>query len=250
MTDQTSFFDESAAFYDATYEPQDIDDVEFYVERARAADGPVLEVACGTGRVYLELLAAGVDADGFDGAPGMLSELRSRADERGLEPSVWAADMRDFEVDREYALIIVPFRSFLHLVEIEDQRSALERFHDALASDGELIIAVFAPNFEVMCEQYGKWNERPIEHEGEEYTVRDRTTIVDEVEQIAESTREIRGPSDELVAKGQFELKILPKREFELLLDTSPFESYEVYGGFDLEPLVSTDQEMVWIIEP
>ena len=250
MTDQTTFFDETAAFYDATYEPQDIDDVEFYVERARAADGPVLEAACGTGRVYLELLAAGVDADGFDGAPEMLSELRSRAAERDLEPSVWEADMRDFEVDREYALIIVPFRSFLHLVELEDQRSALRQFHDALAPDGELIIAVFAPNFEVMCEHYGEWDERAIEYEGEEYTVRDRTALVDEVEQVVESTREIRGPSDELVARGQFELKLIPKREFELLLDTSPFETYEVFGGFDLGSLESTDQEMVWVIEP
>lgn len=250
MPDPTSFFDETAAFYEATYEPQDIDDVGFYLQRARAADGPVLEVACGTGRVYLELLSTGIDADGFDGAPGMLSELRSRADERGLEPSVWEADMRDFEVDREYALIIVPFRSFLHLLEIEDQRSALRQFHDALAPDGELIIAVFAPNFEVMCERYGEWTERAIEYDGGEYTVRDRTTFADEVEQIVESTREIRGPSGDVVARGQFELKLLPKREFELLLETSPFETYEVYGGFDLDPLESTGQEMVWVIEP
>lgn len=250
MTDPTTFFDQTAEFYDATYEPQSIDDVEFFVERAAAAEGPVLEAACGTGRIYLELLEAGVDADGFDGAPEMLSELRSRGAERDLDPTVWEADMRSFEVDREYSLIIVPFRSFLHLLEIEDQREALGQFHAALAPDGELIIAVFAPNFDVMCETYGEWNERAIEYEGKEYTVRDRTVFADEVEQIVESTREVRSPSDEVVARGQFELKLIPKREFELLLDTSPFETYEVYGGFDLDSLESTDQEMVWIIEP
>ncbi len=250
MTDPTTFFDETAAFYDAIYEPQAIEDVEFYVDRARAAEGPVLEVACGTGRVYLELLAAGVDADGFDGAPETLAKLRTRANEQGLDPSVWQADMRSFEVDREYALIIVPFRSFLHLLEIVDQQAALRQFQEALSPDGELIVAVFAPNFEVICETYGEWNERSIEHDGEEFTVRDRSTFADEVEQIVETTREVRGPDDEVVARGQFELKLLPKREFELLLETSPFETYEVYGEFDLERLESTSQEMVWVIEP
>jgi hypothetical protein len=40
--------------------------VDFYVELAREAHGPVLEIACGTGRILLPCLQAGVDIEGLD----------------------------------------------------------------------------------------------------------------------------------------------------------------------------------------
>ena len=249
MDRETSYHDETARFYDAFYRERDLNDVDFYVERAKAADGPVLEVACGTGRVYLDLLEAGVDVDGFDGSPEMLNRLREKAGEE-LDPTVWEADMRDFEVDREYGLVVVPFRAFLHLQTVEDQLSALGRFHDALRPDGELIVAFFAPDFDVICERYGEWDETEIEFDGEEYTVRTRPRLRDGLEQIMEEKREIVGPSGEIVAESSFQLKLVSKREFDLLLRLSPFGSWSVYGDFSLDELESTSQELVWIVEP
>lgn len=250
MDEATEFFAETARFYDVFYEQRDMDDVQFYVDRAESTDGPVLEAACGTGRVYLELLEAGVDADGFDGAAEMLQVLRDRARDRGLDPSVWQGDMRTVTADRKYGLIIVPFRAFLHLLTIDDQLAALERFHDLLRPDGELVIAVFAPDFEYICEGYGSWDETVVERAGTEYTIRNYAEITDDIAQIVENTQQILGPDGEVVAESTFPLKLLPKREFELLLEVSPFGDSEVYGGFDLDELESADQEMVWIIEP
>lgn len=249
MDRETAHFDETARFYDAIYRERDLNDVDFYVERAKNTDGPVLEVACGTGRVYLELLEAGVDVDGFDGSPEMLNQLREKAGE-DLEPTVWEADMRDFEVDREYGLVVVPFRAFLHLLTVEDQLSALERFHDALRPDGQLIVAFFAPDFDVICERYGEWNEFAIEVDGEEYTVRNRPRLRDGLEQIMEETREIVDPAGAVLAESNFRLKLISRREFDLLLRLSPFESWSVYGDFTLDELESTSQELVWIVEP
>lgn len=250
MPDATDYFDETAEFYDAYYEQRDIGDVEFYVDRALQADGPVLEVACGTGRVYLELLEAGVDVDGFDGAQEMLSVLRNRAESQDLDPTVWQGDMRSFEVDRAYDLVIVPFRAFLHLTTIEEQLAALERLHEAVGPSGEVIIAFFVPNFDVICDTYGEWQESSVQVDGVEYTIRDRTDIVDDVAQIAEGQQEIVAPDGEVIAVESYPLKLTPKREFELLLRLSPFETWSVYGGFDLDPLESATQEMVWILEP
>lgn len=249
MDDAIQFFDETAHFYDAFYGHRELDDVPFYIERAESAGGPVLEVACGTGRVYLELLDAGVDADGFDGSAEMLSILREQASQRGLDPSVWQADMRTVEADREYGLIIVPFRAFLHLIETADQQAALERFHELLAPGGELIIAFFAPDFEVICGDYGEWRVVDIEVEGTEYTVRDRSEFADEIEQTVRVDREIRDPEGDVVAESRFTIKMIPKREFELLLETSPFEDWSVHGDFELDSLERTSQEMVWIVE-
>ena len=66
MSDANGFSAPLAAFYDATHDYGDVGDESFYVDAAVAADGPVLEGACGSGRLYLELLRKGVVADSFD----------------------------------------------------------------------------------------------------------------------------------------------------------------------------------------
>ncbi|MFB6153583.1 MAG: class I SAM-dependent methyltransferase [Halodesulfurarchaeum sp.] len=250
MDSTIQYFDETARYYDAYYDAQGPDDVEFFRDLAAATDGPVLEAACGTGRIYLELLEDGIDVDGFDASAGMLARLLDRAADAGLEPSVWQADMRDFAVDREYGLAIVAFRSFLHLLSIPEQLAALDRFHEALAPDGTLVIAVFAPSFDLICDQYGEWQEETVTVEGESYQIRTKQEIVDQLDQIAEGTQQVRNADGEIVAESTYRMAMIPRRQFELLLRDSPFTTWTVFGGFDREPLSDVEQEMVWEIEP
>src|SRR5688572_17052955 len=88
--------------------------LDLYREAALAADGPVLDVACGTGRVLLPLLAAGVDADGVDLFPSMLAQAQRKAAAAGFRPALHHAAMRDFRLPRRYALVVIPFNSFVH----------------------------------------------------------------------------------------------------------------------------------------
>lgn len=248
MDSAKPFFDEWAGFYDANYEDEDIGDVEFYVDLARDADGPVLEVGCGTGRIYLELLRAGVDADGIDISEEMLGVLEQKADDADLAPSVRQADMRAFDPDREYDLVIVPFRTFLHNVTRADQQAALRNFRDALAPGGRLALNVYVPSFDVICERYGEPSTQTVTQDGEEYTLTDLTRIADEVEQVAETERTIERDGEE-VKSSSFQLALLSKPEFELLLETTGWRDWTGYGGFDSEPLEDGAREMVWIVE-
>lgn len=250
--DPSDYFDQFAAFYDAAYGQQTgvvEEDVQFYVDLAREADGPVLEVGCGTGRIYLELLRAGIDADGIDLSSGMLEVLREKAAAEELEPSVREADVTSFQPDREYALVIVPFRAFLHLTTADDQLSALERIHDTLAPGGRLALNVFTPNFEVICEAYGEWEETTLEVDGETYTYRTVTELADEVEQLVQLRSEVLTSDGERRFERDTLLAFVSKREFELLFRQSPFSSWEVYGGFEYDPLEDSSQEMVWIAD-
>lgn len=245
--DTGAYFDETAPFYDAHF-PQ-LGDEQFYRDLAAEADGPVLEVGCGTGRIYLELLADGVDADGIDLSAGMLAELERKAADRGLEPRVRQADVRTFEPDREYALAIVPFRAFLHLTSVEDRLRALERLHDALGPDGRLALNAFVPNFQVICEHYGQWEETDVEVDGESFTYRTRTDVVDDVEQVVRIRTEVRDETGELVTETEAPLALVSRPQFELLFRCSPFTAWSVTGGFEGEPLESAAQEQVWIVE-
>jgi SAM-dependent methyltransferase len=253
MDDAGEFFDPFARVYDARMTDQDgmpVDDVAFYRDLAREADGPALEVGVGTGRVYLELLDAGLDVDGVDLSPGMLERCRETADERGLDATVREADVTAFEPDREYGLVYAPARAFNHLPRLDDQRAALERIRGALEPGGRVALNTFVPSFEVVAESYGEPEEEQVTVDGTTYRYVALTGLHDEVEQVATYRKELyRADTGELVAERETPLALVSKREFELLFDAAGFTDWTVYGGFDREPLASADQEMVWVAE-
>lgn len=247
MSDHEPGYPEAwAPHYAAQMDEIERGDVEFYVDRARAADGPVLELACGTGRIYLELLRAGVDADGFDASAGALNVLRERAAAPGLDPSVWRADMRTFDADRAYDLAICPFNSLQHLHGIDDLLEAFAAVHDALAPGGRFVFDVFVPDFEVICGTYGEWETSEVELGGETYEHRSKSQLVDEVAQLVAVDLEVTAPDGEVAAAAGHETKLLPKREVELLVRASPFEGWTVTGDFTDEPLADGHSIQVW----
>ncbi|PSQ47885.1 class I SAM-dependent methyltransferase [Halobacteriales archaeon SW_6_65_15] len=239
---------ELADVYDDWIGAGDRDDVEFYADLAGDADGPVLELACGTGRVYLELLRAGADADGFDLSTGALDRLREKAADARLEPNVWRDDMTDFAVAREYALAICPFNTFLHLRTVEDQLACLQQVHDALAPGGRFVFDVFVPSFDLICETYGEWETDDVEYSGEIHELRTRSRITDEVEQEFAVENELRDSEGEVVFRDEHRLAMLPKREVELLARLSPFDDWQVAGDFDGSPISDGDTTQVWTL--
>ncbi|MEF8853780.1 MAG: class I SAM-dependent methyltransferase [Haloarculaceae archaeon] len=136
MSDTNGFSELLAAFYDATHDHGDVGDESLYVDAATDADGPVLEAACGSGRLYLELLSRGVDADGFDASAPMLDILREDAADEGFDPTVWQADLRSVGADRTYALVVVPYNSMCNLRTVDAQVAAFSALYDVLEPGG------------------------------------------------------------------------------------------------------------------
>jgi SAM-dependent methyltransferase len=94
--------DVECAAYDA--------DLPVWEELAAAADGPILDVGCGTGRVALHLAARGYDVTGLDSEPEFVQALAARARERGLGVRTEIADARSFSLGREFALVLAPMQ--------------------------------------------------------------------------------------------------------------------------------------------
>ncbi len=224
------------------------DDVEFYKKEAHKAKGKVLEIACGTGRIYLELLKDGIDAYGIDISENMLETLKKKAKELGLKPKVKKADMRTFRFNTKFSLIIIPFRSFLHNLTIEDQIKTLKNIKNHLAPNGKLILNFFYPNPEVISKNYGKEKKETIKTKDKKYTLISKSYFVDEVNQIVESINILK-EKDKTIWKGKFRFAFIYKREFELLLRLAGFRKWKVYADFNRKPLKSYKQEMIWIIE-
>src|SRR5216110_1673395 len=120
-------------------------DVPFYVNLARQADGALVELAIGNGRVAIPVAqATGRRVIGIDSSPAMLAQARLRAAEAGVELDLRAVDMRDLALDEPAALIYCPFRALMHLPTWADRRRTFERVAASLRPDGRFAWNAFA----------------------------------------------------------------------------------------------------------
>jgi SAM-dependent methyltransferase len=226
-------------------------DLPFWVDLARGAGGPVLELGCGTGRVHLPLLRAGVDVDGLDLHPGFLEVLRKKAADAAVTPRVFQGDMRDFTMPRRYALVIVPFRTFLLNLTTEDQLRTLRCCREHLESGGRLVVDLFHPSFEILVAPGGPWTlEKEFAHPqtGRPLAIWSRRTV-DRVGQVLHAEMELRETDPDgaplAVHRQIVDLRWIYKAEMELLLRVAGFNRWEIHGGFAGEPLERDDQQIV-----
>jgi SAM-dependent methyltransferase len=226
------------------------DDLAFWLDEAKAGAGPVLEVACGTGRVLLHLLQHGIEVDGADLAPAMLERLRAKAAMRNLRPNVVQADMRDFTMPRKYRRVFLAFNGFAHCEEIEDQLLCLRCCREHLEPGGALVIHMSYPSQSYWL---GPDGERVLEMElpregGGAMKMWD-TRTKHRVTQRQESFTEIEetDAAGAVVRTDGFEVtqRWVYRFELELLFRTAGFARWDVRGGFAREPLERDDQQML-----
>ena len=120
-----------------------VDDIPFYVGLAREAASRgerVLELGCGTGRVTIPMAQAGAEVTGLDSSPAMLDIARAKRERAGVTVRWVEGDMADFELPERYGLVVIPFRSFLHLIGDEDQLNCLAAIHGHLTAGGRLAL--------------------------------------------------------------------------------------------------------------
>ena len=232
---------EDAAAYDALF--TDIDfDRSYYVGLARAAAGPVLEVTCGTGRILIPCLEAGVDIEGVDLYAPMLERLRAKAQALGLAARVHQADMRDFALAHRFALVIIPFNGFVHCLTSADQLACLSTCGDHLAPGGRLVFNTIPP---LLVSAPALEGVPVLEHEtrdpatGRTVRIYDTRTL-DRVAQIQHSVMSIEQLDDagRVVASSasQTDMRWTWKPEMELLLRAAGYARWTLEGGFAHEP--------------
>jgi SAM-dependent methyltransferase len=200
------------------------EDVDFYVEEARTAGGPVVELACGTGRIAVPIAQAGIQLIGVDGSAGMLQVAREYARAEGVEELIDLrhGDLRDPPVLERVALVLIPFRSLLHMTTDADRMSALRAARELLVPGGRLVFDVFAPSREDVEDTHGRWLERePGIFERADWDEGERTLTL--------SVRRGDEASTMLLAW-------LSPVEWRALLDRARFDVEAQWGWFDRRP--------------
>jgi SAM-dependent methyltransferase len=240
-------YEELAEFYDLVYSDQY--DLEFYLREARNARGPVLEVACGTGRILLKLLQEGIDVTGVDLSKNMLGILGKKARSLGLKPDVHQADMCDFRLPRKFKLIILPYRSFMHLRSDEDRRKALLNFKDHLEPDGRLILHTYNPSKEDlgMSGGYHPFSSENLSMpDGTHYRL-DWFLDYDRKQKVGHYRIVLRENGREHTF--DMDLAYLQVKEVHALLESCGYGNIRLYCGFDYGHFEDDCKEALWIAE-
>jgi len=202
------------------------EDVPFYVALALEADGPVVELAVGTGRVAIPVARAiGRTVIGIDSSPAMLEQAQAAG---GDVLDLRLADMRELELAEPAALVYCPYRALLHLPTWADRRLVFERVAASLSPGGRFAWNAFAFDHAIASRLDGMRQEEPVPHTLR-YAVGD-------------------GRIDIVLESGETSsLWWATKNEWLGLLETAGLETEGLYGWFDRRPFDDASREFVWV---
>ena len=223
-----SEYDAWADVYDAWMGGDGGPDVPFYAELAEAADGPIVELAVGTGRVAIAVARlTGKRIVGLDSSAGMLEVARAQVGDLPVE--LRRADMRDFALDEPAALIYVPGRSILHLHGWREKRDVFRRIAASLRPGGRFAFNCFVFSPRIAAELDGVRQESGGVVHTSRYVAADSR-----VEMVRDDGATITA-------------WWVTRAELEGLLDVAGLETEALYGWFDKRPFGDDSLEFVWV---
>ena len=226
-----SAYDRIARLYDP-WSVSVVEDVEFYVAEAVRSGGPVLELGVGTGRIAVPIAQAGVRIVGVDSSEGMLAVAQEQAERAGVALDLRFGDLREPPVDEQFALVVIPFRTLLHMQTDADRRAALDAVHSRLREGGRFVFDVFTPGADDIADTHGRWLER-------EPGIFERADWDEEARTLT-----LRVSSDD--AEAELSLAWLPVEQWEALLAEAGFVVEGLYGWFDRTPYAG-HEDSIWV---
>lgn len=187
----------------------------------------------------MPLASDGHSVVGLDLSAAMLSRARDRAQRSGVEVQLVEGDMRDFSLDQTFALILIPFSSFLHLAP-QDRFACLARVREHLAPRGQFALDVFQPDpGKIAGRDGGLIEEATFEDPETGERVTRFSSGVATVDSTTFTWRFDAVGADHLVRRYErvVMLHFLYRRELELLLDAAGFELEDLHGDYDGSPV-------------
>jgi SAM-dependent methyltransferase len=240
----------SARFYEVQVQGH-FPDVALWESLARETGGPSLELACGTGRVLLELARRGHEVAGLDLSPHMLAVAREQLSREPADVQarvrLHQGSMTCFDVDARFRLIYIPARSFQALRTRGEQRCCLTACRRHLLPGGLLAFDVFNPALWRLLK--GTVEEEPAEYdvEGGGHVRELGHTDYDLATQTAtwQATYECSRDGEAQVHEYTTPLHYFFRYECEWMLEACGFQVDRLWGDFDKSEFGAGSKELI-----
>lgn len=224
----------------------------FYVEAARERGGPVLDLACGSGRLTIPLARAGLQVVGGDVSPEMLQRAQSRAAAQSVELDLVQLDMRDFDlVGRRFDTIIVAMNSVLHLHSRDDFKGFFESVRRHLSQDGRLVFDAFVPNVAMLnCDPNKRELVGTIVHEKLGIVTVEETLRYEPLTQVSHVEWYWSSATEKDFWKVPLKMRSVFPQEMPLLIEAGGLRLIDRYGDFDRSPFVGRCLRQICVCGP
>jgi len=250
----TNDYDQIAPFYDVEHARFD-EDVDLYINFAELRGGPLLELACGSGRLLLPLARAGYEVTGVDTSSTMLDLARQALETEGLiaRCTLVQQDMCALQLDKKFHLAFIALGSFGHVITRRAQQQALAAIRAHLTAGGTFILDISNEDARYMESMGGQ-----MLHQGT-WQLDDGSMVTHFISPASSSTMHLLDlthfydvhKQGEAVRRTitQTQLYLFERNEAELLLGQAGFAVKDVYGNYDLSQYEHDSPRMIFIAE-
>jgi ubiquinone/menaquinone biosynthesis C-methylase UbiE len=236
--------------YDLEVESYD-EDRPLIEQWARSLGGPLLDLACGTGRMALRMAAQGYQVTGVDIVPEMIALARQKAAERAVSIEWVIADARTFQLQKQFPFVFMLCNAWQFFLRREDQEALLARVQQHLLPEGCFLFETRNPSPQNLLE---------VSHrEPQKYTMSDGGQLVateeqyyDPMTQIQHYTRRLTfsHPGGQQEEKTLYtDLRYVFPQEMEALLYYNGFQIRACYGNWQQEPLTAASRSMIYVCQ-
>jgi SAM-dependent methyltransferase len=234
----------------------------YYKRLIETSGQPALDLGCGSGRLLLPLLQAGLDVDGCDYSQDMLAQCEARARREGLSPQLYAQAMHDLDLPRRYRTIfacgVIGLGGERRLT-----RQAMQRCYEHLRPGGTFAfnmaprwndppayLSRLPENRNSLPDEWPPSTERSLLADGTELEIAARTVAVDPLDES--QIRQLRARLwrngellEEQVHTQRYEE--YGKNELMLVLEQAGFRDIQIFGDFGDEPATANHNELIFI---
>lgn len=247
-------YDPIADLYDiyvpATY------DIPFFLNETGKTTGEVLELMSGTGRVSLPLLQAGVRLTCVDLSAELNAICEQKIQQAGLQAMVYQMDVCTLDLPQKFAMVIIPFHSFAHIVSPDNQRKALQRIRQHLLPGGTFICTLGNPAVrkQAVDGQMRLFRKYPLENESGALLLWIAEKFDPADGQVVNALQFFEEYDDRGVLKAkrllELHFRLTTREAFESMARAAGFEIQALYGDYEYSEFnPDSSPFMIWVLK-
>lgn len=223
---------------------------QFWITQAQQYGDPILELACGTGRISIPLAQEGHCVTGIDTSPPMLEEARHKATQANVTIDLHESDMRDFHLNKQFSLILLPNNTLCHLLTLNDFESCMTCVKKHLSPTGKFVVEVFVPDLNLLLEDP---DERSVfskyPHPNGKGTVTVTvTSTYDPATQIKYNKTFHKMPDQKEEIEGTLTMRMYFPQELDALFKYNGFQILHKYGDHNRTPFTATSSMQLFVL--
>lgn len=222
----------------------------FIREWAEFKQGPILDLACGTGRITIPLAEQGFKVTGVDINEGMLTRAKEKAKEKGVSINFIHQDCAQLDLDETFPLVLLAGCAFQHFLTNESQEQLLRSVANALTSDG---IFIFDSRFpcakELLSPSTLSYKKTLRDNEGREYDIfhQEEYNTLTQVQhhKVVRRYKDTDGQVEEHIS--HIDLRYTYPQEMVRLLRLTGLEAINVFSGWNNNAIQPQSEWMVYV---